>query len=221
MRIVFVPRAPWLWSGAGSVVVALLGACASVVGLSHAVVAQAEPLPAEEAAGGRVPELRLVKRSLAMLEEPAPDVDTTDEPDQEKADDVASKVASSDRANKGKARDGARGVESVAAGEIPRAALRAELERGIGRFLRQVRTKPAIVRGRFAGWRLVELFKKRPEIRVRRLRAGDTVTRVNGRSLERPEQLKYVWDSLATAPELVIEIERDSRRCQLHYAIVD
>jgi len=168
----------------GAVVVPCVGAPT----VAPTVLAQSEPLAAEEAAGKRVPELKLSARSLAMLDEP-----------------VAHTQA----------------VETIKAGKIPRAALRAELERGIGAFLRHVHAKAAIVRGRFAGWRVVELFRKRPEIHVRQLRSGDTVTRVNGRSLERPEQLKYVWESLATAPELVIEVERDSRRRELHYAIVD
>jgi type II secretory pathway component PulC len=110
---------------------------------------------------------------------------------------------------------------TVEAGVIARAALRAELQRGIGSFLRNVRTKPAIVHGRFAGWRVLELFKKRPEVHVQELRAGDTVLKVNGRSVERPEQLKNVWDSLADAPELLIETERDAQRRVLRYAITD
>jgi hypothetical protein len=107
----------------------------------------------------------------------------------------------------------------IEAGEIPRAALQQELQRGIGAFLRNVRTKPAVQRGRFVGWKVVELFKKRPDVHVRALRAGDTVLKVNGRSLERPEQLKLIWDGLQAASELVLEIERDGRRCELRYAI--
>ena len=50
--------------------------------------------------------------------------------------------------------------QQIEAGVIPRVALQAELQRGIGAFLRQVRTKPAMQRGRFVGWRVIELFKK-------------------------------------------------------------
>lgn len=111
-------------------------------------------------------------------------------------------------------------LPKIEAGVIPRVALQEELQRGIGAFLRHVRTKPAMQRGRFVGWRVLELFKKRPEIRVLGLRPGDTVVKVNGRSLERPEQLKLVWDGLLEASELIVEIERAGRRCELRYVIV-
>jgi hypothetical protein len=111
-------------------------------------------------------------------------------------------------------------LPKIDGGAIPRVALNAELQRGIGAFLGQVRTKPAAHNGRFVGWRLIELFKKRSDVHVKGLKAGDTVLKINGRSLERPEQFKFVWDSLSNADELVIEIERQGRRCQLHYAIV-
>lgn len=172
-------------------------ALATLAGLSvpglHALRAQSAhsaPLTADDAAGGRMPELRLSPRSLAMLEADAEAV-------------------------------APRTVHTVEAGVIPRAALRAELQRGIGAFLRHVRAKPAIVRGRFAGWRVIELFKQRPEIHVVALRPGDTVLKVNGRSVERPEQLKYVWDRLAEASELVIEIERNAQRRSVRYVIED
>lgn len=110
-------------------------------------------------------------------------------------------------------------LPKIEAGVIPRVVLQAEVQRGIGAFLRHVRTKPALSRGRFVGWRVIELFKKRPEIHVLGLQPGDTVVKVNGRSLERPEQLKLVWDGLLEASELIIEIERAGRRCELRYVI--
>jgi S1-C subfamily serine protease len=114
----------------------------------------------------------------------------------------------------------AENLPKIEGGAISRGALSAELQRGIGAFLGQIRTKPAVHNGRFVGWRVIELFKKRPDVHVKALRAGDTVMKVNGRSLEHPEQLKLVWDSLSGADELVIEIERQGRRCQLRYVIV-
>lgn len=109
----------------------------------------------------------------------------------------------------------------VNAGVISRATLRAELARGIGRFLRDVRTEPAFSHGHFVGWRVLELFPKRPEIRVQVLRPGDTVTRVNNQSVERPEDFKQVWDGLAKANELVLEIVRNGQASKLRYAIAD
>jgi type II secretory pathway component PulC len=109
----------------------------------------------------------------------------------------------------------------VNAGVIRRGALRAELARGIGQFLRQVRTEPAFAKGRFVGWRVLELFPKRSDIRVLVLRPGDTVLRINGHSVERPEDFKVVWDSLTEAHELVVDMLRDGHPSKLHYAIAD
>jgi type II secretory pathway component PulC len=107
----------------------------------------------------------------------------------------------------------------VNAGVIPRDALKAELANGIGRFLQQVRTQPVVSRGRFVGWRLMTLFPSRGDIHVSVLKPGDTVLRVNGQSVERPEEFKALWDSLASASQLVLEIERDGEASSLRYTI--
>jgi hypothetical protein len=109
----------------------------------------------------------------------------------------------------------------VNAGVIPRAALHAELTRGVGQFLRQVRAEPALTRGRFVGWRLVQLFVGRQDVHVLVLRPGDTVLRVNGRSMERPEEFKAIWDSLDGAQELVLDIQRGGRASKLRYSIAN
>lgn len=105
------------------------------------------------------------------------------------------------------------------AGVISRAALQAELASGIGRFLQQVRAEPSVARGRFVGWRVTSLYANRADIHVLVLRPGDTVTRVNGQSIERPEQFKALWDAMASASELVLDIQREGRNSRLRYTI--
>jgi type II secretory pathway component PulC len=105
------------------------------------------------------------------------------------------------------------------AGVISRAALQAELASGIGKFLQQVRAEPSLARGRFLGWRVTSLFANRADIHVLVLRPGDTVTRVNGQSIERPEQFKALWDGMASATELVLDIQREGRNSRLRYTI--
>jgi type II secretory pathway component PulC len=112
-------------------------------------------------------------------------------------------------------------AQEVEAGAIPRSLLRAELSRGIGPFLRQVRTEPAFARGRFVGWRVLDLFAGRQDVHVLVLRAGDTVVRVNGHSVEHPEQFKAIWDGAGDASELVLDIQRDGHASKLRYAISD
>ena len=110
---------------------------------------------------------------------------------------------------------------AVRVGTIARSALRAELARGIGRFLQNVKTEAVLSHGHFVGWRVLALFPKRPEVHVQGIKAGDVLLRVNGVSVERPEDFKSVWDTLDNAKELVLEIERDGQPSALHYDIVD
>jgi S1-C subfamily serine protease len=105
------------------------------------------------------------------------------------------------------------------AGEISRTALLAVLSEGVGRFLQRVRAEAHVVRGRFVGWRIVSLLPP-AGAEGNGVRAGDTVMRVNGQSIERPEQFKNVWDSLATESELVLLVERQGQPAQLHYRII-
>jgi hypothetical protein len=106
----------------------------------------------------------------------------------------------------------------VDAGSIPRSTLMAVLSSGVGRFLQKVRAEPHLQSGRFVGWRLVTLFDGD---RAGALQRGDTVIRVNGQGIERPEQFKDVWDKLAAQPELVLLVQREGRQSELHYRIVD
>ena len=110
---------------------------------------------------------------------------------------------------------------TVQVATIPRALLRAELTRGIGRFLQNVKTEAVLSHGHFVGWRLLALFPKRPDVHVQGIQTGDVLVRVNGVSIERPEDFKSVWDTLETAKELVLEIEREGQPSALHYTIVD
>src|SRR5438067_1322839 len=91
---------------------------------------------------------------------------------------------------------------------IPRAELVRVLDAGPGAFLQHVDTQPRFVAGRFHGWRLVTFFPGDARFAAGPLRAGDVVTRVNGRVLERPEQLMQVWQALRSGKELTVEVER-------------
>lgn len=109
---------------------------------------------------------------------------------------------------------------SVEAGDIRRDALLAVLAQGPGRFLQRVRVKAdRDAQGRFAGWRLLELFPGEAAA-PRVIAPGDTVLRVNGQSVERPEQLKTVWDSLAMSSELVLTVRRGATQSDVRYRIV-
>jgi len=109
----------------------------------------------------------------------------------------------------------------VEGGDIPRPVLLAVLSRGVGRFLQHVHAEPHLVSGRFVGWRLLRLFEADPQLQKGALQPGDTVMRVNGQSIERPEQFKTVWDSMATQSELMLQVQRAGKQTQVRYRIVD
>ena len=111
--------------------------------------------------------------------------------------------------------------DRVDAGEISRAALTVVLSGGVGRFLQRLRAEPHLEAGRFVGWRLVRLFDGGSPENDSVLRPGDTVIRVNGQSIERPEQFKNVWDSIATSSDLVLQVQRGGKQSDVRYRIVD
>jgi type II secretory pathway component PulC len=104
---------------------------------------------------------------------------------------------------------------------IARAELDAVLDAGLGRFLQGVETEPVLEGGRFAGFRLVSLYPDDPRLAGSEPRAGDVVVRVNGQSIERPEQAMRVWEELRVASELAIEYRRDGEAREVRYPIVD
>ena len=107
----------------------------------------------------------------------------------------------------------------VRAGTVDREALVAMLDRGVARFLQRVQTRPLTAQGRFVGWRLLEFFPDDERFAGCGIGKGDTVLRVNGRSVERPESFKSVWDSLYTARELRILLLRAGRIYEVRYEI--
>lgn len=107
----------------------------------------------------------------------------------------------------------------VQAGTLPRDSLVEVLDRGVARFLQQVDTRPLKAQGRFVGWRLLEFFPGDERFADCAVKEGDTVLRVNGRSIERPESFKTVWDSLYTALELRVLLLRAGRVYELRFAI--
>ena len=112
-------------------------------------------------------------------------------------------------------------AEHVDAGTIERGVLLATLQEGIGRFLQQVQTRATFERGRFVGWRVVAFHETEPRLGAGVVRVGDMVMRINGHSIERPEQFKNVWDAMRTSGELVLEIRRDGRDSRVRYLVVE
>jgi type II secretory pathway component PulC len=94
--------------------------------------------------------------------------------------------------------------------------------RGLGVFLQQVELddQPAMVGGRFRGFRIVALRGGGFWTGVD-LMPGDVVTGVNGFPIERPEQAQAAFDSVAVSSELRVTYERNGQPRELVYRIVD
>jgi type II secretory pathway component PulC len=107
----------------------------------------------------------------------------------------------------------------TASGTISRADLEAVLSQGLGRFLQSVSTEAHLEEGRFVGHRVTEL--RGTLFTGVDLAPGDTLVRVNGMPIERPEQALAAWNSLRVASELALDILRAGERRELRFPIQD
>jgi type II secretory pathway component PulC len=106
-------------------------------------------------------------------------------------------------------------------GAIPRAELTKVLDASPGYFLQRVQTEPRFSKGRFAGWRVVSFFPGDARFAGVDLQAGDVITRVNGKPIEKPDQFMVVWGELRSSKELVVDVERAGAPRTLRWTIAD
>ena len=91
---------------------------------------------------------------------------------------------------------------------IARADLDRILQAGASEFIQHVQVEPVVTSGRFQGFRLVSLYYGDPDFEQTAVRPGDIIQRINGCPIERPEQFMAVWDSLAEADHLSVQLVR-------------
>ena len=110
-----------------------------------------------------------------------------------------------------------RPVTKLPPGHLPRADVdRVVLANGPPWILSRVPVEEVIKDGKFVGWRVLGLP---PDWAALDLKPGDVVTRVNGMSLERPEDLWSAWTSLVVASDLKIAYEREGAPRELTFHI--
>lgn len=110
---------------------------------------------------------------------------------------------------------------AVAGGSIAREDLVATLDAGFGHFLSNVETEPARDGERFVGFRIVRFFEGDARFAGIDLHAGDTVTHVNGRRIERPEDALAAWNELRVASELVVRFLREGNEREIRFPIIN
>lgn len=106
-------------------------------------------------------------------------------------------------------------------GQIDRPTLMAVLDKGLGRFLQGVSTEPEMKKGKFVGFRIVEIYPEDAIFQQASPNVGDVVTQINGQPIGRPEQALKVWESLRVASELRIDYLREGKPREARYQIVD
>ena len=104
---------------------------------------------------------------------------------------------------------------------LKRTALDRTLDAGLGTWLRGVDVEAKVDRGHFQGWLVRRAYEGDPCWVDIDLRAGDVVTRVNRRSIERPEEAQIVWTGLRTTSEIVVDYQRNGRPRTLRFSVVD
>jgi type II secretory pathway component PulC len=104
-------------------------------------------------------------------------------------------------------------------GVLKRAALGRLLDAGLPRWLQGVEGDRALANHRFQGWLVKSIYPDDPCYKDLDLRAGDVVQKVNGKSIEKPEQAFDVAESLRTAPSLTVDYLRDGKPRHLNIEI--
>ena len=109
----------------------------------------------------------------------------------------------------------------VKPGVLRRTALVRLIEAGLPRWMQGVEGDRALANHRFQGWLIKSLYPGDPCYHDIDLRRGDVVQKVNGKSIEKPEQAFDVAESLKTAPAIVVDFLREGKPQRLTLAIVD
>jgi hypothetical protein len=102
---------------------------------------------------------------------------------------------------------------------LSRSALRGTVAAGLPRWLRGVQVEATFDKRRFRGWTVVSLFPGDPCSGGIEIRPGDIVTRVNGKSVERPEQALEIFQGVATGNVLTVDLVHDGRPRTIRFQI--
>jgi S1-C subfamily serine protease len=102
---------------------------------------------------------------------------------------------------------------------VARSTVDAALKGGLGRFLANLEVEAQVDKGKFVGWRIVEL---RGEMWSGvDLKVGDVVTRVNGFKIERDHEANAAFKSLSVASEIRVNVVRAGKPLEVRFAIVE
>lgn len=102
---------------------------------------------------------------------------------------------------------------------VSRSTVDAALKAGLGQFLAHVEVEALVEKGKFVGWKIVEL---RGDMWAGvDLKPGDVVTRVNGFKIERDHEANAAFKSLAVASEIRVNVVREGKPVEIRFSIVE
>lgn len=106
---------------------------------------------------------------------------------------------------------------SLPPGHLARADVDAVVMRnGPPWLLQRIDIEETLRDGKFVGWRLLRMP---PEWEGIDLKPGDVITRVNGMTIEKPEDLWTAWTSLVVATDLKVAYEREGAAREMVFHI--
>jgi len=109
----------------------------------------------------------------------------------------------------------------VSPGVLRRSLLVRVIDAGLPRWMQGVQGDRALANHRFQGWLIKSMYPEDPCYQAIELREGDIVQKVNGKSIERPEQAFDVVQSLRSAPALVVDFLRNGKAQKMTLSIVE
>ena len=109
----------------------------------------------------------------------------------------------------------------VKPGVLRRTALVRLIDAGLPRWMQGVEGDRALANHRFQGWLVKSLYPNDPCYQDVDLRRGDVVQKVNGKSIEKPEQAFDVAESLRTAPAIMVEFLREGKPQRITITIAE
>jgi len=108
------------------------------------------------------------------------------------------------------------GADPAYVGALERKGLIVIIDQGLGRVLARLKLSPVMRSGRFAGFRVTQVD---PAWAASGIEVGDVLLRLNGQSIERPEQAQEAFESLRVASEVALEIMRGEQKRALRYRV--
>jgi len=110
---------------------------------------------------------------------------------------------------------------SAPTASFSRREIQSVLSRGPGALLQKVRVQPFLKNNKFLGFQILWIDSEHPRFQAPYLQTGDTILRVNGVRIRRPEDYLTAFQSLKTADVVEFDIWRNEERLLIEYRIMD